>query len=91
MSVHPWEPASHRYSKFREGLTRRAAGDLRLPLSSLWFYEESTASRTSLKCLKTGLLSSSCFCGGLVFTWGGNFSLGSGRSEVTGKPAHWHT
>ena len=62
-AAHSWEPDSHPRGRFREELTKQASSDPGLPLSSLWFYDESSASRPSLECLETGLLSSSCFCG----------------------------
>lgn len=84
-SARSWEPASHHCSKFLRGAHKQASLDLGLPLCSLCFYQKSSASRPPLKCLETGLLSASCFCRALVFTWGGDFSPGLGCSEVTGR------
>lgn len=88
-SAHSWELASHGYSRFRGGPPGMLPVTC-LPLPGLWSCGKSAASGTSLKCRKTGLLIACCFCGACL-PLGSLFLCRSGRSEVTGKPAHWHT
>lgn len=88
-SAHSWELASHGYSRFRGGPPGMLPVTC-LPLPGLWSCGKSAASGTSLKCRKTGLLIACCFCGACL-PLGSLFLCRSGRSEVTGKAAHWHT